>query len=344
MKTRKLISIIILLALTLSGCREIEVKTIINTDGSFTRVITVKGDSAKVIRLYLPYPVDSSWTSEVVQDTADSTRYICTHTKHFQYDEDLQDEIDQDTSWWKYVDRKIEITRSFRFFYSFVRYRETYKAANPSTVLDYRDYLSKQDLRWIAGEIPLNEKDSSAKEEIEGKIEKYLADVLVEELLLSFENGIRNLDDSLLQAIDVRMYKDSVHTYFFESLYSTDGQPQLMKSIDMLALWTGKDEILQLHNADPSIFEDFNNKFIIYDNLIGMNAYNVVIEMPGLLTETNSYKLVGNQVKWRLNDQTFFFEDFEMYAESRVVNYWAFIVSGIVLLLLLIMLVVKLFK
>ena len=66
--------------------------------------------------------------------------------------------------------------------------------------------------------------------------------------------------------------------------------------------------------------------------------------MPGLITETNSYQLVGNQVKWRIKDHTIFFEDYEMYVESRVVNYWAFVVSGIVVLLLLISLIIKLFK
>ncbi len=41
---------------------------------------------------------------------------------------------------------------------------------------------------------------------------------------------------------------------------------------------------------------------------------------------------------------SFFFEDYEMYVESRVMNYWAFVLSGIVVLLLLIALIVKIFK
>lgn len=344
MKTKHIIYVILLLTFTLSGCREIEIKTIINQDGSFTRMITVNADSSKIDKLDLPYPVDSSWSREIMRDTADSARLISIYRKNYTNDEDLQAEIDMDDSWWKHIDRKVEITKSFRFFYSFVRYREIYKAANPCAILDYKDYLSKQDMRWIAGEIPLTETDSIAADKVEKKVEKYLEDALVEELFLSFENGIRSLDESLLQSIDLRSHGDSVRKHFLEWLESNNEQFQLMTSIDMIADWTGKDEILQLHDADPSIFEDFNSKFIILDNLIGMEEYDIVVEMPGLITETNSYHLMSNQLKWKIKDYTIFFEDFEMYAESRVVNYWAFVLSGIVGLLLLIALIVKILK
>lgn len=344
MKTKSIIYFILILTFTLSGCREIEIKTIINQDGSFTRMITVNSDSTKIDKLNLPYPVDSSWSREVMMDTADSARLICVYTKHYKNDEELQAEIAMDDSWWKHIDRKVEVTKSFRFFYSYIRYQEIYKAANPISILDYKDYLNTQDMRWIAGEIPLTEKDSSAADKVEEKVEKYLEDALIEELFLSFENGIRRLDESPLQTVNLRMFEDSVRNYFLEWLSSPNEQYQLMTSIDMFAEWTGNEEILRLHDAEPSIFEDFNRKFIILDNVIGMEEYSIVVEMPGLITETNSYHLMNNQVKWKIKDHTIFFEDFEMYAESRVVNYWAFVVSGVVVLLLLVSLIIKLLK
>lgn len=343
MKTKKIAYIILLLAFTLSGCREIDIKTIINKDGSFTRVIKVKADSARVLDLDLPYPVDSTWTSELMRDTVDSTQFICIHKKHYSKDEVLQKEIDSDVSWWKSIDREIEISKSFRFFYSYIRYKEIYRAANPYTILDYKEYISDQDMRWIAGEIPLTAKDSSAQEEIEDKVHKFLEDALVEEFFLSMEEGLRKLDDDLLQSIDLRSYKDSVHEHGLDWLISENGQSP-MNSIDKFADWTGEEKILQLHDIDPPIFEDFMRKFDLLDMLIGMESFTIAVEMPGLITETNSYMLMGNQVKWTIKDHTIFFEDYEMSVESRVVNYWAFVVSGIVVLLLLISLIVKLFR
>jgi len=72
--------------------------------------------------------------------------------------------------------------------------------------------------------------------------------------------------------------------------------------------------------------------------------YTLEAEMPGLITKTNSTIMYGNTVSWDVHSLSFYFEDYEMYVESRIVNYWAFILSGIVVLLLLIALVVKTFK
>ncbi len=63
--------------------------------------------------------------------------------------------------------------------------------------------------------------------------------------------------------------------------------------------------------------------------------------MPGLITATNSAMLNGNQVRWEFQGGNVMVRDFEMYAESRVMNYWAFILAGLVMLALVVMLVVK---
>jgi hypothetical protein len=63
--------------------------------------------------------------------------------------------------------------------------------------------------------------------------------------------------------------------------------------------------------------------------------------MPGLITGTNSSVLSGNRVSWDVFPMAFLLEDYTMVAESRVINVWAFIVSGMVLLGLISLLVVK---
>jgi hypothetical protein len=46
--------------------------------------------------------------------------------------------------------------------------------------------------------------------------------------------------------------------------------------------------------------------------------------------------LKGNQVRWEFQPLSVAASDYEMYAESRVINYWAFVVLGIVILALVI--------
>ena len=75
--------------------------------------------------------------------------------------------------------------------------------------------------------------------------------------------------------------------------------------------------------------------------LLCMEEYDEVVEMSGLITKTNSKSITGNRVSWKVNADKFLFGDYEMFVESRVVNLWAFIVSGLVILAAVVLLVVK---
>jgi hypothetical protein len=72
-----------------------------------------------------------------------------------------------------------------------------------------------------------------------------------------------------------------------------------------------------------------------------MEGFRVETEMPGLITGTNSTALAGNRVSWDLVPMAFLLEDYTMVVESRVINVWAFLLSGLVLLSLVGLLVVK---
>jgi hypothetical protein len=72
-----------------------------------------------------------------------------------------------------------------------------------------------------------------------------------------------------------------------------------------------------------------------------MDAYSQTLEMPGLITETNSKSVTGNKVQWGVNPDKFLFYDYEMTVESRVVNRWAFVVSGLFFFLVLILMFFK---
>ena len=58
----------------------------------------------------------------------------------------------------------------------------------------------------------------------------------------------------------------------------------------------------------------------------------------------NSSALNGNRVTWEVFPMAFLLEDSPMVAESRVINVWAFVLSGMILLGLIILLVVKSLK
>jgi hypothetical protein len=79
-------------------------------------------------------------------------------------------------------------------------------------------------------------------------------------------------------------------------------------------------------------------------NLLEFEGFKQTVEMPGIITETNSTELKGNQVSWEVEPDSFFVKEYVMHVESRVVNYWAFALTGIVFLLLIVVILFKGFK
>jgi hypothetical protein len=59
--------------------------------------------------------------------------------------------------------------------------------------------------------------------------------------------------------------------------------------------------------------------------------YASVVEMPGIITDTNAPTVEGNKVTWRGFKS--YEGDFEMWVESRVVNWWSLVVTGLIMVL-----------
>jgi hypothetical protein len=339
MKTKKILYIILAASLLLSACREINVKTIVNEDGSFKRVITLRGDSSDVVKLNLPYPVDDSWQRECYQDTTEDV-FICVVSKTYKNDRLLNEEIENDTTWRKQIEREIEVSKRFMFFYSFIIYKETYQAANPVKHYDYSPYLNREQLDFLSGKkIPLNNSDSAILSTSEAFSEEYFLDALTREVIESLKKGIEKSENPALKQIELDQHKDSIASKIADY---ADGD--LERYIDDLISWTGKTEFEQLKNIEPPIFESLDNKIRLFENLLMAEEYRVEVEMPGLITATNSTEMIGNTVSWEVPNMSFFFEDYVMMVESRVINNWAFWLSGAVLLLLLIAMIVRIFR
>ena len=56
--------------------------------------------------------------------------------------------------------------------------------------------------------------------------------------------------------------------------------------------------------------------------------------MPGLITETNTRSIEGNTLTWKEFVGACYVIDYTMWARSRVINWWAVILTGGVVILL----------
>jgi hypothetical protein len=340
MKTRHLVFGLVLLILGLGACREINVRTTVNRDGSFTRTITVSGDSADAFKKELPYPVDASWSMTSRKDTSGKGKFIVTYTKNFKNNEELKAETERDTSWFSRLPRHIDIRKRFGFFYSYVEYNEIYQAANPFKLLPYKSFVTADEYLWVTRKHPVQSpSDSVKRKEAEDKVMNYLLESATAEIEKILDTNIQKLNEPGLKAIQIRNYHDRIKRVLSDGKSMDE---EMM--IDSLKSWSGISVIDRLKEIQPPLFREFNVKIKILENVLTMEEFHVEAGMPGLITGTNSSMLNGNQVSWDVFPMGFLLEDYTMMVESRVINVWAFVLSGIILLGLLLILTMKSLK
>lgn len=335
-KINILISLFIAVLL-LSSCREIKVDTIVNKDGSFTRIVTITGDSSDVFKSGLPYPIDLSWEMDFHKDTTSEKEYILTYTKTYNSDASLNKELDDDTSWRENLARKIEIKKNFGFFYSYIVYKETIGAANPFTLLNYKDYLSNEDMLWLTGKkLALNSLDSANIKQADDKAEEYLQESLTEEIIAILKSGVEKLNNPTLNVGLIDKYRDSIAEKVGDwGFNNTD------EFVGYLAKLANNTEIFKINEIAQTQFKSLDKKGELLLKIFEMEDYTVSAELPGLIASTNSLSIKGNKVQWNVNTMSFLFEDYSMIAESRVINIWMFIITGIVILALVVTTIIK---
>ena len=338
MRRKHIIFSIFTLAIIFSSCRELTINTVVNKDGSFTRIVTITGDSAHVFKpLNLPYPVDKTWKREVAKDTTKDKSYILTYTKLYKNSDLINHEISQDTGWIKKIDRTINVGKRFGFFYSYLLYTESIKASNPLTLLDYKDYLTNEDLLWLSGKrIVISSSDSAKMDQAGDKAIAYLINAITEEIINVIKIGLKQLNNPAIRPDLAENYRDSIAVKIDEWEFNST-----LEFVDDLAIWSDNDEVYKLKEINYKTFMKLDSTMQFLDEIFDMDNYKMTVEMPGIITETNSGSTNGNIVLWNIDTVSFLFEDVTMEVESRVINKWMFIIAGIVLLSLLILIIIK---
>jgi len=341
MKTSKRVYILFALLLVFSSCKELFVTTKVNKDGSFTRIITITGDSAEIINSTTPYPIDNSWEKQFAKDTKDTSKYILTYSKLYENSDILNSEIQNDTSKMKLFSRKIEINKQFGFFYSYLTFKETYKAYNPFSNVDYKQYLSDEDLNLLSGYTKAySHADSLKLENAKEKQDNFLIDAATEEVIIGLKEGVKRLNEPSLTNQIIEHYSDSIKVWINKA-------NDILSDTAIFVLLqerTGIEAFSGLTALEPPALQKYNESMEKLLNILEFENFIQTVEMPGIITETNSTELIGNQVRWEVGADSFLVKDDIMFVESRVVNYWAFIFTGIVFLLSIVVLLLKGFR
>jgi hypothetical protein len=304
---------------------ELHVTTKLNNDGSLDRIVAIADkDSSAFDNNIFGIKADDGWQAEskVLYDTSDQVYTVL--ARHFPSVEDVNRamNVPSDTLW--QIESRLE--SRFRWFFTYYRYSDTYSAINRFRHPDINDYFTPEDIAFIdrVDDGKVTKADSLFLEYIGDKIfEGYTAEAWMSEI----EQTIFSvLDDvglpAMKKTIDVRQLFDDDNEMFNDDLDEiVPIARELGVPIDTLDIATRLEELYLDVEQRINFMGDATNIELIHS-----------IEVPGLIINTNAMQVDSKTATWSPRIIKFCLQPYTMYAEYRTMNWWAIVVSAIIVL------------
>lgn len=338
--------ILLLLAFTAScGEPETIVTDIVHPDGSVTRRLEMRNsnNNFEISKIQVPY--DSTWIirdSVEVNDKGDTT-WVRRAEKLYSGVDEINSAYKADSGANKDVARRVDIRKRFRWFNTEYRFSETFdktfKFGYPVS-----DFLNREELVWYYS-------NGNA------------AVIDMQTFKPDFQNAGIFIDSSEYKTLDslVKVKTDdwsmrNLVSEWTHTLYELAGvtadkgisPDSLKKKEDYMlevikrnennfdTLWengTILKELIGEPNAKKYKVEaDSAIKIVLDKLLIDFSGFDQRIIMPGKLIGGNGFADSAGIQRWSVSSDFFMTEPYVIYAESKVTNWWAWIVSGIFIL------------
>jgi hypothetical protein len=336
MKRKTINSVVIILLMTVFSCDEPEtiVTNNVHTDGSVTRRIEMRNKKNNFKPSDLQVPFDSTW---IIKDTIavgekGDTTWIKTAEKLFKNVDEINKDYITDKGANKEIKRKAEFIKKFRWFNTQYRFSEIIDR-KMSFGYPVKDFLNQEELKYfyspesvrlekIAG--PDSIKFKAFFDTIRKKTDKWTARNLASEWIGEFSRltkaraGNEMTMESLKAREDDFVKIIEANDKMFDSLWT--------KGI-ILKEFIGENNATKFKiEADTALAITMRQLFVNFKN------YSVRIVMPGNVIGANGFIDKQEGLLWPVISDYFITEPYIMWAESKISNTWAWIVSGVFLL------------
>ena len=344
----KSIFLLVPLVLLLTGCEDTTVSTEIFSDGSCLRTLKVESDSGNFFSGPFALPADESWhiSTTVHKEKKDKT-YILEGSKRFASVGELNEEFKslQGKTW--SIQTPITFKKRFQGLFTRYSYRETYGRIFPFQSIPIKEFFSEEEFKLIQRELRGEGDEVEAeypKEKIEQLEEKFI-EWLVRSILNDFidllARGADKLKDPGLDPDLIRANKETIYQELVKS--TEDSELELEDFLTVSEQVLDSPQIRQIREQNRAAFEELERKTKFLDTMWGDHFSNRVA-MPGLIVDTNAPSIEGRTAIWKFDPGTFLFQDYDMWVESRTLNWWFLIVAGLVLLSVLALLIFHLIR
>lgn len=320
----------VLLVLFTACEHPIYMETKVNVDGSLDKVIEMdKADSNRVERNVFNINVAKGWNVDIRRSDGDSTtsrdEFNIRFDKHFASAAAANEELNMVSDTLFRIESKFD--KSFRWFYTYIRYSETYKPIDRLKKVKVDDYFNQEDKSFInrlPGEgVAISKADSLYLQTLNEKIFKNYArmGMFFEYFEILTNVATKHLDSSWVH----KLYNES--DYIYKKLEDMEGEPDFAARIaDSLKMPLPKEAALEFSNLS----KDLESR-IAFMSFARDGKYTNVIEMPWTIVDSNADSVAGNKLYWKPLATKFAIQEYEMFGKARKLNWWTIVVSVAVL-------------
>jgi hypothetical protein len=348
MERKVLKSVLIMILLMFFSCNETVVTNIVHPDGSVTRRIVIQdGDKKSFEPAALRVPFDSSWniTDSFKTNEKGDTFWIRTAEKLFKNVDEINLSYKKDKGVNSKMSRNASFTKKFRWFNTEYRFSESIEK---QMLYGYpiKDFLNQEELmyfyspEWIKSKKqngPDSTKFKTFEDTINRKVDRWSKKSFVSEMITEFSRLLEGKEVDELKKETLKAREDTFVKIIAINEKKLDS---LWKEGIILKDMIGEKNSIRFRNEADSAYKTIVNRCSVPI----LEDYSVQIIMPGKVFGTNGFIDTTKVLNWPVKAEYFLTEPYEMWAESKTSNTWAWIVSGVFLLFVLTGLVFRLIK
>jgi hypothetical protein len=345
-KPFKLIASLILMMVVSCDEPETVVTNYVHPDGSVTRKIEMRNNENKFKLSDLQVPFDSTWT---VKDSCElsekgDTTWVKRAVKLFKNVDEINLAYKNDSGANKEISRQAGFKKRFKWFNTEFRFSETIDK-KLSFGYPVRDFLNNEELLYFySPENVKHDKETgpdslkfkALSDSVKHKTDTWSTKNIVSGWIEEFSKLTSGKDGSDMNKESLKVREDEfvkiveAKNEKFDSLWSNG---TLLKEL------IGEANALKYKTEADTAIESVTKNFFV-----NFKEYSVRIAMPGKLIGTNGFIDTSKVLIWPVKSDYFLTEPYEMWAESKIPNRWAWIVSGLFLVFVLTGVIIRVIK
>jgi hypothetical protein len=331
MKSKSVIILVFSCILLMSCENPMKFETKVHEDGSLDKTILFEEiPEVGIGKNILGVNANRGWSvkTEKLPVKADrgksaGDRFRVQFQKSFPSVTELNHDLDTDTDSLFQIHSTFE--KKFRWFYTYIKYTETFRPLNRFKLILSDDYFTKEDNDFL-DRLPAEGKKVSPADSLYLQLfnEKIFDHFAVMGI---FKEQYQILEEVVKKNAPDKRWLDTLYKrqeFIYNQIDKMKGDPRFAEKMA---------DTLRIPLPKPKSSHDFKELAADFNSRLNFMAfardgkYMNVIEMPWTVVNSNADSVAGNKLYWRPLVTKFVYRDYEMVAESRKLNLWACFIS-----------------